>query len=50
MALFKILKGDSSNFATDLSAATVAPPWHNGYCYYVEDNGKLYIDWLDGEE
>lgn len=35
MALFKILKGDSSNLPSKLT---------EGYCYVTQDNGKFYID------
>lgn len=35
MALFKILKGNSSNLPSKLT---------EGYCYVTQDNGKFYID------
>lgn len=50
MALFKILKGNSDNFNTDVSSESVSPAFNEGYCYFIKDNQKLYVDWLDGEE
>lgn len=38
MALFKILKGDSSRISTDVT------PFHDGYAYFTPDNGGFYID------
>lgn len=38
MALFKILKGDSSRISTDVT------PFHNGYAYFTSDDGGFYID------
>lgn len=38
MALFKILKGDSSRI--DMSIT----PFHDGYAYLTQDDGKFYID------
>lgn len=38
MALFKILKGDSSRISTDVT------PFHDGYAYFTPDDGGLYID------
>jgi len=35
LALFKISQGNSSNLPTN---------YHNGYCYFTIDEGKLYID------
>ena len=44
MALFKILKGDSSRISTDTTA------FHDGYAYFTPDDGGLYIDAVvDGE-
>lgn len=41
MALFKILKGDSSRISTDVT------PFHNGWAYFTPDNGGFYIDTED---
>lgn len=38
MALFKILKGDSSRI--DMSIT----PFHDGYAYFTPDDGGFYID------
>lgn len=38
MALFKILKGDSSRIDTSIT------PFHDGYAYFTPDDGKFYID------
>ena len=38
MALFKILKGDSSRISTSVT------PFHEGYAYFTPDDGGLYID------
>ena len=38
MALFKILKGDSSRISTDVT------PFHDGYAYFTPDDGGFYID------
>ena len=38
MALFKILKGDSSRISTDIT------PFHDGYAYFSSNDGGLYID------
>lgn len=40
--LFKMLKGDSSRISLDIT------PFHDGWCYYTTDDGKLYIDSEDG--
>lgn len=40
--LFKILKGDSSRISLDIT------PFHDGWCYFTSDDGKLYIDSDDG--
>lgn len=48
MALFKILKGDSSTFSTNLTASNVTPSFHEGYCYFLQDTNMFYIDWLNG--
>lgn len=50
MALFKILSGKSDNFNIDVSGESAAPAFNEGYCYFIKDNQKLYIDWLDGKE
>lgn len=42
MALFKILKGDSSRISTDVT------PFHDGYAYFTPDDGGFYIDSEDG--
>lgn len=38
MALFKILRGDSSRISTDVT------PFHDGYAYFTPDDGGFYID------
>lgn len=38
MALFKILRGDSSRISTDIT------PFHDGYAYFTSDDGGFYID------
>lgn len=44
MALFKILKGDSSRISMDVT------PFHDGYAYFTPDDGGFYIDSTeDGE-
>ena len=45
MALFKILRGPSSSFTTNLSASSVTPPFHDGYCYYLTDTHLFYVDY-----
>ena len=45
MALFKILRGPSSGFTTNLSASNVTPPVHDGYCYYLTDTHLFYVDY-----
>ena len=42
MALFKILKGNSSNLGDNNSNNSKLT--HEGYAYFVTDTGKLYID------
>lgn len=42
MALFKILKGDSSRVGTDTT------PFHEGYAYFTPDDGGFYIDAVSG--
>lgn len=49
MALFKILRGESSAFTTDLSEIKVNPPFVDGYCYFLPDTGMFYIDYDDGQ-
>lgn len=44
MALFKILKGDSSRISTDVT------PFHDGYAYFTPDDGGFYIDSEDNGE
>lgn len=44
MALFKILKGDSSRISTDIT------PFHDGYAYFTPDDGGFYIDSEDNGE
>ena len=44
MALFKILKGDSSRTSTDVT------PFHDGYAYFTPDDGGFYIDSEDNGE
>lgn len=41
MSLFKVLKGDSSRISLDVT------PFHDGWCYYTNDDGGFYIDSLD---
>lgn len=38
MALFKILRGNSSRISTSIT------PFHEGYAYFTPDDGKFYID------
>lgn len=38
MALFKILRGDSTRISTDVT------PFHDGYAYFTPDDGGFYID------
>ena len=44
MALFKILKGDSSRISTDVT------PFHDGWAYFTPDDGGFYIDSEDNGE
>lgn len=44
MALFKILKGDSSRISTNVT------PFHDGYAYFTPDDGGFYIDSEDNGE
>ena len=44
MALFKILKGDSSRISTDVT------PFHDGYAHFTPDDGGFYIDSEDNGE
>lgn len=44
MALFKILRGDSSRISTDVT------PFHDGYAYFTPDDGGFYIDSEDDGE
>ena len=45
MALFKILRGSSENFTTDLTQSNVSPAFHDGYCYFIVDTGLFYVDY-----
>lgn len=55
MALFKILKGNHTNFenknaSNPLYNATSGKfKYNEGYCYFINDNGKLYVDIGTGE-
>lgn len=49
MALFKILSGNSSSFTTDLSSISIIPPFNEGYCYFIKDTQKFYLDWKDSD-
>lgn len=44
MALFKILKGESSRIDTGVT------PYHDGYAYFTPDDGGFYIDAETGGE
>lgn len=44
MALFKILKGNSSRISTDVT------PFDEGCMYFTSDDGGLYIDSADGDK
>ena len=37
MALFKILRGDSSRISPDVT------PFHDGYAYFTQDDGGLSL-------
>lgn len=47
MALFKILRGNSSKLFDSSGNISTAVPFNDGYCYFTPDNKKFYIDWLD---
>lgn len=47
MALFKILRGNSSKLFDEKGNISTAVPFNDGYCYFTPDNKKFYIDWLD---
>lgn len=47
MALFKILRGNSSKLFNSSGGISSAVPFNDGYCYFTPDNKKFYIDWLD---
>lgn len=47
MALFKILRGNSSKLFDVNGNISSAVPFNDGYCYFTPDNKKFYIDWLD---
>lgn len=47
MALFKILRGNSSKLFDTSGGISSAVPFNDGYCYFTPDNKKFYIDWLD---
>lgn len=44
MALFKILRGESSRISTEIT------PFHDGYAYLTPDDGGFYIDALVGDK
>ena len=46
MALFKILRGTSSNFS-DGTTRDFDPEFHDGWCYYLTDTQEFYIDYED---
>ena len=48
MALFKILRGNSSKLFDANGNISSTVPFNDGYCYFTPDNKKFYIDWLDG--
>ena len=47
MALFKILRGNSSKLFDVNGNISSTVPFNDGYCYFTPDNKKFYIDWLD---
>ena len=47
MALFKILRGNSSKLFNSSGGISSTVPFNDGYCYFTPDNKKFYIDWLD---
>lgn len=47
MALFKILRGNSSKLFDMSGGISSTVPFNDGYCYFTPDNKKFYIDWLD---
>ena len=47
MALFKILRGNSSKLFDTSGGISSTVPFNDGYCYFTPDNKKFYIDWLD---
>ena len=47
MALFKILRGNSSKLFNSNGSISSTVPFNDGYCYFTPDNKKFYIDWLD---
>lgn len=47
MALFKILRGNSSKLFDANGNISSTVPFNDGYCYFTPDNKKFYIDWLD---
>lgn len=47
MALFKILRGNSSKLFNPSGGISDTVPFNDGYCYFTPDNKKFYIDWLD---
>ena len=47
MALFKILRGNSSKLFNSSGGISSTVPFNDGYCYFTSDNKKFYIDWLD---
>lgn len=47
MALFKILQGTVNNLNATNDDGSAKVPYHEGYCYFTTDEGKLYIDAVD---
>lgn len=47
MALFKILRGDSSKLFDENGNISLGVPFNDGYCYFTPDTKRFYIDWLD---
>lgn len=44
IVIFRILKGNSSRISINVT------PFHDGWCYFTSDDGKLYIDSEDNGE
>ena len=47
MALFKILRGNSSKLIKSNGAINPETKWTDGYAYYCTDTHDFYIDHLD---